>query len=506
MSGKDKPAEENLFRKGAYQSAVLFALTTGGNLCGYFTRAALSRILSTADFGLFYSILSLFGFLFIFVSLGFGQALIKHIAQYSALKKYRELYSSIGLVGLVMLLSGTIVSLALYFSAPMLSSLYFRTPEALIPLRLFSVLILVNVAVSLMSSVFCGFRRMGWAGLMYFAMKFGFLLCVLGLTFFAGLSGVLLPVYAILISYFSFMPFVFPLRRLFKNFKGFEFSAGLFRRLAAFAFPALLNSLGFMVIGQIDVLLLTYMLSDLGQVGIYNAVLPTAVVLTYLTSTIGTVFFPVASELWAKGAKRRLAEGVRLVYNYVFYIVIPFAIVLSIYPDLILGVLFGEAYRAGASALQILAFGVVMASMFSVNGSLISGMGRPGLVTKILLPASLLNIVLNVLLIPLDGAFGGLNGAAIATFVSYLVMMVASVHFIKRLTGVKLPWSGWTKIGVCGLFFAGTIIILKLALSLPPFFEAAISVSAGFGVYLGLGYLGGILRIEHLRQLWPLKK
>ena len=54
--------------------------------------------------------------------------------------------------------------------------------------------------------------------------------------------------------------------------------------------------------------MLTYFRS-LEEVGIYNVVLPTVMILAFFSHAIYHVFFPMVSELWSKNLKDRLRQG-----------------------------------------------------------------------------------------------------------------------------------------------------------------------------------------------------
>ena len=64
--------------------------------------------------------------------------------------------------------------------------------------------------------------------------------------------------------------------------------------------PFFVTAIGDKVIVYIDTLMLTYF-STLTEVGIYNVVLPSAIIFLDIGGAIATVVFPMSSELWAKG-------------------------------------------------------------------------------------------------------------------------------------------------------------------------------------------------------------
>lgn len=96
---------------------------------------------------------------------------------------------------------------------------------------------------------------------------------------------------------------------------------------------------------------------------------------------------------------------------------LPIALILWIWPEEVLTLLFGKPFVAGAFALVIL----VSANFFSVFmgqvGHVISMVGHEKYTAYAALVAAAINIVLNYMLIPLYG----MNGAAIATASSIVI-------------------------------------------------------------------------------------
>lgn len=120
---------------------------------------------------------------------------------------------------------------------------------------------------------------------------------------------------------------------------------------------------------------------------------------------------PVISGLHAKGEKVELQKTLTAIARLTFLCTLPVAILLWIWPNDILTLLFGSAFAAGSMALVIL----VCANFFSVSmgqvGHVMSLVGQEKYTAYAALIAMVINVVLNAALIPQYG----LNGAAIAT-------------------------------------------------------------------------------------------
>jgi O-antigen/teichoic acid export membrane protein len=507
---------DNYFKKGASKTAFLFIAIMLANLCGYFVRAVLTRSLSPSDFGLFYAVQTFFYFVVVFTDIGFGKAVVKYVAHFLALKRFKKLYSYFAVAAIVQICLGIILSVGVLFCARFLAAKYFHTEAALPLIWLVPIAIMIWVVWGLMSQMFTAYQKIYTTGLLQLSFKGIFLLAVLWFVFFTGLRGAIMPMYAHIIALCGIILFVKPIREVFSNFTfKLEIAKKPFVEMARFALPTLLNSFGMMIVGYVDVMMLTYF-RTLAEVGVYNVVLPTALIMAHLGTSVSIVLFPMVSELWAKKSISRLKDGLRLLYNYSPFFVLPGAIVMMLYPEMIISVLFGKAYSAGSMAvvlfgreylsgplaLQILAFGVATSSLFQINASVLAGIGKPMDITWALFPAALFNFLANLYAIP----HFGIVGAAFTTSISLIIMMVISTHRVKRYIHNKLPWLSWLKTICAASGFVAVVLIMRLLLHIHPYARTIIGVAVAGIFYLALGFALRIVDINHIEQFYPVKK
>jgi O-antigen/teichoic acid export membrane protein len=92
--------------------------------------------------------------------------------------------------------------------------------------------------------------------------------------------------------------------------------------------------------------------------------------------------------------------------------------------------LYGEEYFDSIKVLQILLPGVLILTIFKVLNMDLAGKGKPWVSMKAMLPALIINIIMNYLFIPKYGA----NGAALASTISYsLAAIVFLVLYSKEV-------------------------------------------------------------------------
>jgi len=94
-------------------------------------------------------------------------------------------------------------------------------------------------------------------------------------------------------------------------------------------------------------------------------------------------------------------------------------------------VVYGAGFAGAGVALRWILPGVVAYSVVAVLSRYLTGRGRPGLTTAIMLVGLAVNIVANVLLIPA----AGISGAAASSSISYGVTAVLILAAFRRLSG-----------------------------------------------------------------------
>ena len=101
-----------------------------------------------------------------------------------------------------------------------------------------------------------------------------------------------------------------------------------------------------------------------------------------------------------------------------------------LFPKLLLGI-FGKEFVAGTLAFLILSVGRLISSLSGPAGNILQMTGNQNIYAIILMIGAILNVVLNLILIPLYG----INGAAIASMSSLIVWNLSMVLVVKQKFG-----------------------------------------------------------------------
>src|SRR5690554_3187405 len=109
-------------------------------------------------------------------------------------------------------------------------------------------------------------------------------------------------------------------------------------------------------------------------------------------------------------------------------------IVLYFLSDLIIVGMYGVEFKGSISVLNYLLPGVLILTIYKVMNMDLAGRGKPWISMKAMLPALVLNILLNIWLIPSMGA----NGAAVSSTISYSLAGLLFLVFYSKEVSIPI--------------------------------------------------------------------
>jgi O-antigen/teichoic acid export membrane protein len=178
---------------------------------------------------------------------------------------------------------------------------------------------------------------------------------------------------------------------------------------------------------RVDVILLQRM-TDLSEVGLYSLAVQIAEQLWQIPLATSIIIFSrtASSEdpalMTTKTLSLTRASLVLAVILSIFIVVIA---------PWIIPPVFGDDFTRSVLLLQVILPGIIIMVMFRILSGQLAGMGKPQLSIYVFGPALILNILLNLWLIPGYGALG----AAIATNISYAFGAIGYWIIFARQTG-----------------------------------------------------------------------
>ena len=480
-------------------TAIILVVSIFAAFMGYLVRVILARNLSVEEFGLFYAVFAFLGLLGIFKTLGFDRALAKFIPEFIHKEKNDFIKSSVIYAAFIQFATNSIIIIVVYLLSNFLAINFFNDIKAIIVLRLMAIAFFIDSFMLILKFAFQGFKQM-----LYFSFIDLIRMLLIVIITFVGLKlnyGLLSPIIAyiavplILLFIFGwlFVHDVFP-----EFFKArFIINKALIKKISHYSIFIMAITVGTMVLGYTDMIMLTYFL-DLRSVALYSVALPTAKILFYFPIAIAAVLLPLASELWSKKRKEILREGLEALYKYSIVIILPLVLIIFSFADILINIFFGKDYISATNATKILSIGMIFATLNSVSGNFFSGIGKPQITSKIVYIAAIFNFISNLIFIPIMG----INGAAITTTVSYFIMAIIGLINIKKFIIIRFPVKVWIKTLIAGIFFVFIIGVLKKLIILNIWLETAIVLIIAGITYVVFLFLLNAINIRELKDLY----
>jgi len=459
---------DNYVSKLVKGAGIIFFISIFNSALGYFIRLLLAKKMSIEEFGLFFAVYGIVLTIGSMKGLGTTPALRKFIPEYVARDEYDKIKSLLVFVFVFSILSSVFLLLVFYLLPERILINYFQSGLAQSLLLLLFTFVAIDSLSKLISSYFLSRHLSLFYSLRELIVKISILLLLL---FFSDINVIQASLFYITAT---IVGLVFNFIFFFKHFPFFHYKAiitkRLIRNIFKFSTPLLFRDLFGVLMGRVDSIVLVYF-RPLIEAGIYNAINPTADLLLLFSRPFGKIMFPMSSELWALNNKEKIIFLSRKIHKYLFLLMVPAVVGIYLFSEFLLGLLFGQEYAVGAFGLKILITGFIFSGFNLVNTSILMGIGRPKEVAKTVIFANVLNLFLNLLLIPFFGKFGfGYLGAIISTIFCQFLMFFLFLKDLKILLGYKFPLKDCFFAFLVGvlLFLAGLIIVNRLS---NPYFQ-----------------------------------
>lgn len=428
-----------------------------------------ARILGATEYGKFafaLAFISLFG---VFQDLGISTIIIREFSREEEKDKEREkeIHS---LISLEFLLSfGTFILI--------LFSSFFITVEPDIR-RIILILALFasfNSMVGFFYSLFQARQRMEyqtWAETFQTILVAGLGIFVLlkipsaeNLSY-VHLFSVLAGLFFILIFFHSK---IFPLK--------ISWEKSVWRKFLMMSWPLALTNLFDSLYSNIDSVMLGYW-GMIAETGWYNAASRVTWTIFLLASLVSVSIYPVLSKAF-KETKEKFQE----VWNYQMELIITAAFPLMVggivLAPRIINFIYGTGFTSSILAFQILIItvGILLIYNCFYHALLISNQQKK--LFWIIFSGATINIILNLILIPKYSLYG----AAIATVISYLLILYLLFRSTLKFTSIRVPYLRFLIVFI-GVFLSGAIMLFVISRPQIYYLHVLLSILIGIGTYL----------------------
>lgn len=247
-----------------------------------------------------------------------------------------------------------------------------------------------------------------------------------------GINGYVLSI--VLADFLSTVFLVF-VAKLYRAFIPKKIDKQILKELLRFCLPLIPSTVFWWITGVSDRYMVAYFCSNEIN-GLYAAAYKIPTLLTYVV-----IIFNDAWKLSAVAESDNREECARF-YSGVFkyYIAVMFAggAILAVGAQIFSKILFAESYFSAWIYIPILSAATVFTALDTFLGSAYFTVKRTGMSFWTSFIGAVLNVALNIILIPSDSVIGGAVGASIATLISYFAVFVIRAVTMRKFIPFRM--------------------------------------------------------------------
>lgn len=453
---------------------------------------ALARLLEPDGFGLLFLAISVFSVATLFTKLGIAKSAGRYVAEYKETDP-NQLPHILKVSFALNLLAIAIVGIAFFFGHELIAQVI-GEPN-LVPFLLLGVLFIAfTTLVTYVRLILQGFEKIRLAAAFHtmdricrLVLAIGFVL--LGFGAIGALVGYIVSSVLVALAGLAFI-----YGRLYQPTSPDDIEPGLIRRIGEYSVPLTFTNTANVLDKRIDTVLVGVFLTP-AAVSFYVV---SKQVVSFIETPVSALGFTLSPTYGSEKASGNLDRAARiyetaLVHSLLLYI--PAAAGLFLVAGPTVELVFGAEFSGAVPVLQVLCLYAVFQSITKITSNGLDFLGRARERAIVKGVTALLNVGLNVILIPIIGVVG----AAIATVITYSLYTFANVYIIHQEFELRFGFilERVVKIlSITGMMAA--VVFLTMGYATGPL-SLALVVLAGATVWCFLSLFMGLLSVSQIR-------
>jgi O-antigen/teichoic acid export membrane protein len=179
---------------------------------------------------------------------------------------------------------------------------------------------------------------------------------------------------------------------------------------------------------RVDVFVLKA-LRSLSEVSLFFAPYLSIIRLQVIPQTIVMALFPTMSRL-ADTSSSSFEKNYEKTFRFLLMISLPIAMVTTVLAEKIILLLFGESFKEATISLQILIWAIVLTFLDALLLNVLISLNKQRILSFIFPFVFLVNLLLDLILVPLYGYVG----ACIGSLAAYMVRFCLTFYYVSKYT------------------------------------------------------------------------
>ena len=421
---------DSSFRDLLAGSSAALVFKVGGSISTFIFTMLMARSFQASDAGIFFLVIAVSEILTMVARLGLPQSIIVFIGRNTALKNYVAVKGSLQTSMKYIIFSSILVGVALTIATLTISKLS-KGDANLTPYFLIVPLAILPFALlHLLGNALRGLGHIRYSQFIIFFCPQ--IIQLLGLVTILNRQSIAAVVWVYVGAGWATAALSYGLwQRQTKSMKAIkgDFSS---RLIFATAIPMFITNLLMLVNARTGTFALG-ILANPADVLVYNVALRISLLSTFALMAVNAYSAPKFAALHAAGEFNKLGRVARQATMLAMVTTFPLVLVIIIFPEIVLSI-FGPSLEGSQTVLIILVLGQCINVASGPVGMLLAMTGNEKKLRNIYLYSTLLNITLQIVLIPAFKA----NGAAVATTTSILSVNLLALCLVHHELGISL--------------------------------------------------------------------
>ena len=432
MADQKQKILNSLLKGAAFSTLGLFF----SKAMGYVYRIVIGRYIGPEAYGQLTIGIMILGFGNAFAGGALDAALRKYMPQFREKGDKAKLKGVTASVLQISTLMSIVTGITFFLSAELLAVEFFKSsnPETLTQIiRVFGALTMITSPLARLLTATEGFNTTKYQVLVSNVFQNTVKISLTVIAVFVLSSGIMGAVWSWVIATIlsTFLAFYFLEKKLGPVLTAKTETEHMRKQVILFSYPLMFSSILGTVQGWADTAILGYFMSE-ASVGLYNAAYPTAMLIMIPAQALGRLATTSLSEINEK--EEDTGKALKTLTHWSFAVVFPLFLIMALFPEQSIQIIFGKEYATAATVLAILAFSNLISAMVGKVNSFLQTKEHTKIFMYNTAVVLILNIILNIYLIPKIG----INGAAIATAASgilgELLLLIEAYRYEKVIS------------------------------------------------------------------------
>ena len=257
-----------------------------------------------------------------------------------------------------------------------------------------------------------------------------------------------------------------------------EFKFEILRPMVKYGAPLMMYELSSAFLSTGDRYLIQFLIGT-AEMGLYSAAYNLCeYVYTIFVVSVGSAILPMYMRIWEENGEIETKKFLNETLYYYMLLAVPIVFGFSVMGEDLINIMASNKYSESASIMPYVIAGMLIQGTVLIFAAGLYINKNTALLMWLVLSCVVINVLLNLVLIPLYG----IDGAAISTLLSYIVLAAMGYYFGRNALSIKFPFVILFKTLLASSGMSLVIIQFSVSSSIPDFLLSVTLGALTYGV------------------------